>query len=73
MTTKLYRVTVPQHVLGSASVGNVVARPDRDPFVVLVAGAITEDEAMATGVTLDELRGRSFIKIVQNRAYKKTV
>ena len=36
-------------------------------------GAITEDEALATGLTLEELRGRSFIKIVQNRAYKKTV
>lgn len=39
----------------------------------IACGAITEGEAMATGVTLEELRGRSFIKIVQNRAYKKTV
>jgi len=28
---------------------------------------------MATGVTLEELHGRSFVKIVQNRAYKKSV
>ena len=39
----------------------------------IACGAITEEEAMATGITLDELHGRSFIKIVQNRAYKKTL
>ena len=39
----------------------------------IACGAITEAEAMATGVTLEELHGRSFVKIVQNRAYKKTV
>ncbi len=30
-------------------------------------GAFTEDEAAATGVTLEELRGRSFLKILENR------
>jgi citrate lyase beta subunit len=30
-------------------------------------GAITESEALATGLTLDELRSRSFLKILQNR------
>lgn len=30
-------------------------------------GALTEDEALAAGVTLDELRGRSFVKILKNR------
>src|SRR5207237_752476 len=30
-------------------------------------GAITEDQARATGLTLDELRSRSFLKILQNR------
>ena len=30
-------------------------------------GAITEAEALATGLTLDELRSRSFLKILQNR------
>ena len=30
-------------------------------------GALTEQEALATGVTLDELRGRSFLKILENR------
>ena len=30
-------------------------------------GAITEQEALATGVTLEELRGRSFVKILKNR------
>ena len=30
-------------------------------------GAITEQEAMATGLSLDEIRGRSFVKILQNR------
>ncbi len=30
-------------------------------------GALKEDEALATGLTLDELRGRSFVKILKNR------
>ena len=30
-------------------------------------GALTEEEALVTGVTLDELRGRSFLKILENR------
>ena len=30
-------------------------------------GALTEEEALAAGVTLDELRGRSFVKILKNR------
>ena len=30
-------------------------------------GAITEGEALATGITLDELRGKSFLKILENR------
>jgi citrate lyase beta subunit len=30
-------------------------------------GALTEQEALATGLTLDEFRGRSFLKILQNR------
>jgi hypothetical protein len=30
-------------------------------------GAIKEEEALATGLTLDEIRGRSFAKIMQNR------
>ncbi len=30
-------------------------------------GAITEQEALVTGVTLEELRGRSFVKILKNR------
>lgn len=30
-------------------------------------GAITESEALATGLTLDEIRSRSFLKILQNR------
>ena len=29
-------------------------------------GALTEQEALVTGVTLDELRGRSFLKILAN-------
>jgi citrate lyase beta subunit len=37
-------------------------------FRAINCGAITEDEAVAmTGVTLDELRGRSFVRILQNR------
>ena len=31
------------------------------------SGAITEQEALVTGVTLEELRGRSFVKILHNR------
>jgi citrate lyase beta subunit len=30
-------------------------------------GALREDEALATGLTLDELRGRSFVKILDRR------
>ena len=30
-------------------------------------GALTEDEALATGISMDELRGRSFLKILENR------
>jgi hypothetical protein len=33
----------------------------------LACGAITEEEALATGLTLDELRGRSFVKILRGR------
>jgi hypothetical protein len=33
----------------------------------LNCGAITEDEALATGLTLDELRSRSFVKILKGR------
>jgi citrate lyase beta subunit len=30
-------------------------------------GALSEEEALATGITLEELRGRSFAKVAQNR------
>jgi citrate lyase beta subunit len=30
-------------------------------------GALTEQEALSTGLTIDEFRGRSFLKILQNR------
>ena len=30
-------------------------------------GALTEDEALRAGVTLEELRGRSFVRILKNR------
>jgi hypothetical protein len=30
-------------------------------------GAIREEEALATGLTLEEIRGRSFVKILENR------
>jgi hypothetical protein len=33
----------------------------------IACGALTEAEALATGITLAELRGRSFAKIVANR------
>jgi hypothetical protein len=33
-------------------------------------GALTEQEALATGLTLDEFRGRSFLKILNNRRQK---
>jgi hypothetical protein len=33
----------------------------------LACGAITESEALATGLTLDEIRSRSFLKILQGR------
>jgi citrate lyase beta subunit len=34
----------------------------------LACGALTEAEVLATGITLDELRGRSFVAIVKGRA-----
>ena len=37
----------------------------------IACGAITEAEALATGITLDELRSRSFLTIVKNRAHQK--
>src|SRR6266480_2798455 len=33
----------------------------------IACGAITEDEALGTGLSLDELRSRSFLKILQGR------
>ncbi len=36
----------------------------------IACGAITEDEALATGITIDELRSRSFVQIVANRTAK---
>jgi citrate lyase beta subunit len=33
----------------------------------MACGAITESEALATGLTLDELRSRSFLKILESR------
>ena len=36
----------------------------------LNCGAITETEAMVTGLTLDELRSRSFVKILNGRRRK---
>jgi hypothetical protein len=33
----------------------------------IACGAITEEEALATGLTLDEIRTRSFLKILQGR------
>ncbi|HEX7153027.1 MAG TPA: phosphoenolpyruvate kinase [Thermoanaerobaculia bacterium] len=33
----------------------------------LNSGALTEEEALATGLTLDELRSRSFVKIIKGR------
>ncbi|HEV8657650.1 MAG TPA: phosphoenolpyruvate kinase [Thermoanaerobaculia bacterium] len=34
------------------------------------SGALSEDEALATGLTLDELRSRSFVKILKGRREK---
>ena len=36
----------------------------------LNSGAITEEEVLATGLTLEEIRGRSFKKILENRMEK---
>ena len=36
----------------------------------LNSGAITEEEVLRTGLTLDEIRGRSFKKILENRKAK---
>ena len=37
----------------------------------MACGAITEDEALATGLSLDEIRSRSFLKILLGRRSKK--
>ena len=34
----------------------------------IACGAITEEEALSTGITMDELRSRSFVQIVKDRA-----
>jgi citrate lyase beta subunit len=34
-------------------------------------GALTEEEALATGLSLDELRGRSFLRIIENRENRR--
>ena len=36
------------------------------------SGALSEDEALATGLTLDELRSRSFVKILKGRRESKS-
>ncbi len=36
----------------------------------MACGAITEQEVLATGITVDELRSRSFVRIVNNRTRK---
>ena len=36
----------------------------------LSCGALTEEEALATGLTLEELRGKSFVKVVAGRRGK---
>ena len=36
----------------------------------IACGAITEAEALATGLSLEEIRSRSFLKILQNRRAK---
>jgi citrate lyase beta subunit len=33
----------------------------------IASGAVTEEEALATGLTLEEFRGRSFLKIIETR------
>lgn len=38
----------------------------------LNCGAITEDEIQSTGLTLAEVRGKSFVKIVKNRTAQQT-
>jgi citrate lyase beta subunit len=36
----------------------------------IACGAITEDEARATGLSIEEIRGRSFLKIIEGRKLK---
>ncbi|HEX3110270.1 MAG TPA: hypothetical protein VHU41_14340 [Thermoanaerobaculia bacterium] len=36
-------------------------------------GALTQEEALATGLTLDELRSRSFVKIMKGRREHRPV
>ena len=36
----------------------------------IACGAITEEEALATGLTIEEIRSRSFYKILEGRRKK---
>ena len=40
------------------------------PFIGIRIKPFTEEEVLATGLTLEEIRGRSFKKILDNRAAK---
>ena len=40
---------------------------ERAPANFINCGAIREEEALATGLTLEEIRGRSFVKILEKR------
>ena len=60
-------------VLGAGMVGRAIALDLAKDYDVtsLDLNAKTEKEALATGLTLDEIRSRSFYKILQGRRGKK--
>jgi citrate lyase beta subunit len=62
---KAARATLIGHVFDDAATGQGLL----NYFLrALNSGAITEEEVLRTGLTMDEIRGRSFKKILENRS-----
>ena len=58
------RVTLSGDIFDDAATGQGLL----NYFIAaLNCGAITEAEALATGLSMEELRGRSFVKILRDR------
>ena len=67
MPFQLLRRDAVRERTGGVVDGFVEAEPEHPLAGGMPAGAITEDEALATGLTLEELRMRSFLAILRGR------